>query len=113
MTLDIMLLRAVIEEFGTYEEYVSFLRKSSDCELCEHFRDCDSQCGRNIYQEHIQGVNKMRKEDAPTKAELWEQIVKLTDICIDKAWQSGFDAGVRSATEISLEELDDEEEMWG
>ena len=111
MTLDIKLLRALIEEFGTYEEYVSFLRKSSDCELCEHFRDCDSQCGRNIYQEHIQGVNKMRKEDAPTKAELWEQAITLTDMCIDKAWQSGFDAGVRSATEISLEELDDVEEV--
>lgn len=49
-------------------------------------------------------------DTAPTKKEMWEQIVKLTDICIDKAWQSGFDAGVRSATEISLEgveELDD------
>lgn len=46
----------------------------------------------------------MRKEDAPTKAELWEQIVKLTDICIDKAWQSGFDAGVRSANEVSVDD---------
>lgn len=49
-------------------------------------------------------------DTAPTKKEMWEHIIKLTDICIDKAWQSGFDAGVRSATEISLEELDDEEE---
>ena len=49
-------------------------------------------------------------DTAPTKKEMWEQVIKLTDICIDKAWQSGFDAGVRSATEISLEELDDIEE---
>ena len=49
--MDIKLLRAVIEEFGTYEEYVSFLHKSSNCDKCEYFRDCENQCGRNIYEE--------------------------------------------------------------
>lgn len=48
----------------------------------------------------------MKREDAPTKAELWEQVVKLTDICIDNAWRSGFDAGVRSANEASGGEID-------
>jgi hypothetical protein len=54
----------------------------------------------------------MRKEDAPTKAELWEQVIKLTDMCIDKAWQYGYEAGQRSAFEATagIIELDDIEE---
>lgn len=47
--MDIKLLRAVIEAFGTYKEYIAFLRRSMPCRRCEHERDCENQCGRDIW----------------------------------------------------------------
>lgn len=54
-------------------------------------------------------INKKKEEEAPTKRELWEQIKKLTDTCVEKAWQSGFDSGMRCAGEINIEDLLKEE----
>lgn len=65
--MDIKLLRAVIEKFGTYEEYVSFLHKSSDCDKCEYFRDCENQCGRNIYEEVTRCVERKQESKSHKK----------------------------------------------
>ena len=54
----------------------------------------------------------MRREEAPTKAQLWEQITELTEKCIDYSWRAGYEAGQRSAFEATegIIELDDIEE---
>ena len=54
----------------------------------------------------------MRREEAPTKAQLWEQITALTEKCIDYSWRAGYEAGQRSALEVTtgIIELDDIEE---
>ena len=54
----------------------------------------------------------MRREEAPTKAQLWEQITSLTEKCIDYSWRAGYEAGQRSALEATagIIELDDIEE---
>lgn len=54
----------------------------------------------------------MRREEAPTKAQLWEQITELTEKCIDYSWRAGYEAGQRSAFEetAGIIELDDIEE---
>ena len=54
----------------------------------------------------------MRREEAPTKAELWEQVISLTEKCIDYSWRAGSEAGQRSAFEetAGIIELDDIEE---
>ena len=51
----------------------------------------------------------MRREEAPTKAQLWEQITALTEKCIDYSWRAGYEAGQRSAFESTegIIELDD------
>ena len=54
----------------------------------------------------------MKREEAPTKAQLWEQITALTEKCIDYSWRAGYVAGQRSAVEataVSIE-LDDIQE---
>ena len=43
----------------------------------------------------------MRIEEAPTKAQLWEQITVLTEKCIDYSWRAGYEAGQRSAFEAT------------
>ena len=55
----------------------------------------------------------MRIEEAPTKAQLWEQITALTEKCIDYSWRAGYDAGQRSAFEatagiIELKDIEEE-----
>ena len=54
----------------------------------------------------------MRREEAPTKAQLWEQITALTEKCIDYSWRAGYEAGQRSAIEATegIIELDDIQE---
>ena len=54
----------------------------------------------------------MRREEAPTKAQLWEQITALTEKCIDYSWRAGYEAGQRSVLEVTtgIIELDDIEE---
>ena len=54
----------------------------------------------------------MRIEEAPTKAQLWEQITALTEKCIDYSWRAGYEAGQRSALEVTtgIIELDDIQE---
>ena len=54
----------------------------------------------------------MRREEAPTKAQLWEQITSLTEKCIDYSWRAGYEAGQRSAFEetAGIIELDDIQE---
>ena len=54
----------------------------------------------------------MKREDAPTKAQLWEQITALTEKCIDYSWRAGYEAGQRSAFEetAGIIELDDIQE---
>ena len=54
----------------------------------------------------------MKREEAPTKAQLWEQITELTEKCIDYSWRAGYEAGQRSAFEetAGIIELDDIEE---
>ena len=54
----------------------------------------------------------MRREEAPTKAQLWEQITELTEKCIDYSWRAGYEAGQRSAFEetAGIIELDDIQE---
>lgn len=54
----------------------------------------------------------MRIEEAPTKAQLWEQIILLTEKCIDYSWRAGYEAGQRSVLEetAGIIELDDIEE---
>ena len=54
----------------------------------------------------------MRREEAPTKAQLWEQITALTEKCIDYSWRAGYEAGQRSAFEATagIIELDNIEE---
>ena len=54
----------------------------------------------------------MRREEAPTKAQLWEQITALTEKCIDYSWRAGSEEGQRSAIESTegIIELDDIEE---
>lgn len=54
----------------------------------------------------------MRREEAPTKAQLWEQVISLTEKCIDYSWRAGYEAGQRSAFESTsgIIELDDIEE---
>ena len=54
----------------------------------------------------------MRIEEAPTKAQLWEQITALTEKCIDYSWRAGYEAGQRSALEetAGIIELDGIEE---
>lgn len=51
----------------------------------------------------------MRIEEAPTKAELWKQVISLTEKCIDYSWRAGYEAGQRSAFEetAGIIELDD------
>lgn len=53
----------------------------------------------------------MRIEEAPTKAELWKQVISLTEKCIDYSWRAGYEAGQRSAFEATagIIELDEEE----
>ena len=55
----------------------------------------------------------MKREEAPTKAQLWEQITALTEKCIDYSWRAGYEAGQRSAFEatagiIELEDIEEE-----
>ena len=57
----------------------------------------------------------MRREEAPTKAQLWEQITALTEKCIDYSWRAGYEAGQRSTLEttagiIELEDIQEEKE---
>ena len=54
----------------------------------------------------------MKREEAPTKAQLWEQITTLTEKCIDYSWRAGYEAGQKSAFEetAGIIELDDIEE---
>ena len=54
----------------------------------------------------------MRREEAPTKAQLWEQVISLTEKCIDYSWRAGYEAGQRSVLEetAGIIELDDIEE---
>ena len=54
----------------------------------------------------------MRREEAPTKAQLWEQITALTEKCIDYSWRAGYEAGQRSAFEATegIIELDNIQE---
>ena len=57
----------------------------------------------------------MRREEAPTKAQLWEQITALTEKCIDYSWRAGYEAGQRSAFEstsgiIELDDIQEEQE---
>ena len=54
----------------------------------------------------------MKREEAPTKAQLWEQVISLTEKCIDYSWRAGYEAGQRSAFEetAGIIELDDIEE---
>ena len=53
-----------------------------------------------------------REEEAPTKAQLWEQITALTEKCIAYSWRAGYEAGQRSAFEATagIIELDDIQE---
>ena len=48
-------------------------------------------------------------ESAPTKAQMWEQILALTERCIDYSWRAGFEAGERNALEATMGiiEIDD------
>lgn len=50
----------------------------------------------------------MKKEEYPTKAQLWEELVKMIDQNIDNAWKAGYYAGKNEAveTEIVIEDLD-------
>ena len=55
-----------------------------------------------------------REEEAPTKAQLWEQITALTEKCIDYSWRAGYEAGQRNTLEatagiIELEDIEEEE----
>ena len=57
----------------------------------------------------------MRREEAPTKAQLWEQVISLTEKCIDYSWRAGYEAGQRSAFEstegiIELDDIEEEQE---
>ena len=57
----------------------------------------------------------MRIEEAPTKAQLWEQITALTEKCIDYSWRAGYEAGQRSALEpttriIALDDMEEDQE---
>lgn len=54
----------------------------------------------------------MRREEEPTKAQLWEQITALTEKRIDYSWRAGYEAGQRSAFEetAGIIELDGIEE---
>ena len=54
----------------------------------------------------------MRREEAPTKAQLWEQITALTEKCIDYSWRAGYEAGQGSTLEATagIIELDDIQE---
>lgn len=54
----------------------------------------------------------MRREEAPTKEQLWEQIISLTEKCIGYSWRAGYEAGQRSAFESTsgIIELDDIQE---
>ena len=56
-----------------------------------------------------------REEEAPTKAQLWEQITALTEKCIDYSWSAGYQAGQRSAFEstsgiIDIHDIQEEKE---
>ena len=57
----------------------------------------------------------MRREEAPTKAQLWEQITALTEKSIDHSWRAGYEAGQRSTLEatsgiIELDDIQEEQE---
>ena len=57
----------------------------------------------------------MRREEAPTKAQLWEQITALTEKCIDYSWRAGYEAGQRNTLEatagiIELDDIQEEQE---
>ena len=54
----------------------------------------------------------MRRDEAPTKAQLWELITALTEKCIDYSWRAGYEAGQRSTLEATagIIELDDIQE---
>ena len=57
----------------------------------------------------------MKREEAPTKAQLWEQITALTEKCIDYSWRAGYEAGQRTAFEatagiIELGDIQEEKE---
>lgn len=34
-----------------------------------------------------------RIDNAPTKAQMWEHILMLTEKCIDQSWSAGYSAG--------------------
>ena len=55
----------------------------------------------------------MGREEAPTKAQRWEQITALTEKCIEYSWRAGYEAGQRTAFEatagiIELEDIEEE-----
>ena len=54
----------------------------------------------------------MKREEAPTKVQLWEQVISLTEKCIEYSWRAGHEAGQRSAFESTagIIELDDIQE---
>ena len=54
----------------------------------------------------------MKREEAPTKSQLWEQVISLTEKCIDYSWRAGYEAGQRSTLEATagIIELDDIQE---
>lgn len=48
--MDVMIIQRAIEDYYSISDYIEFLRLP--CRNCEHFRNCDNQCGRNIWEKH-------------------------------------------------------------
>lgn len=48
--MDVMIIQRIIEDYYSYNEYIEFLRLP--CRNCEHFRNCENQCGEDIWEKH-------------------------------------------------------------
>lgn len=58
--MDVMIIQRAIEDYYSISDYIEFLRLP--CRNCEHFRSCENQCRRNIWQESIQKRNLQNLE---------------------------------------------------
>lgn len=58
--MDIMLIQRAIENFRSIEELRWFL--NLHCKNCEHFRDCDNQCGEDIWEYDTPKKNSQKCE---------------------------------------------------
>lgn len=48
--MDVMLIQRTIEDYYSINDYIEFLKLP--CRECEYFRNCENQCGEDIWERY-------------------------------------------------------------